>query len=159
MGGWREGERPASRGAACNRGRGVRAVSRFSAAQPSPNRCAAVPRAAASSCRLAVHRPSLPGASFHPCPGAVGRPHRPPVPRPRTSCAPSRRPGLRPARPFPGQRCAVRDRSGVRAGGDRPSSRRRAPHGLSPCSEAAPRLRRPCSGPSCRAHSHLPSAM
>lgn len=138
VGGWREGERPASRGAACNRGRGVRAVSWFSAAQPSRNRCAAVPRAAASSCRLAAHHRSLPGASLHPCPGAAGRPGfsagsdhkwplggrsafgagRPPLHRvPLTPCSPSRR-----RRPFPCLRCAACGRSGVRAGAGRRSS-------------------------------------
>lgn len=145
VGGWRKGERPAFRGAACSRGRGIRAVSRLSAAPTlaellrgsSPGRGLLVPPGCPS--------PFPPGASLRPCPGAVGRPrlsagsdHRrllagrsacgagrpPPHPVPLAPCSPSRRP--RPwasARsPLPGFGCAVCGRSGARAGAGRPSS-------------------------------------
>lgn len=152
VGGWREGERLASPGAADNQGRAGRAVNGFSAAEPSRNRCVAVPRAAASPCRLAVHRPSPPSPRSLPsglsrsrgeagllravgsqaASGELervwrGRPPPHPVPLPPRS--PSCRPRHRaPARsPRPGLCCRVRAGAGRRlsgaAGGGTPDRR------------------------------------
>jgi len=151
VGGW------LPRRAACNRGRGVRALSPFSAAWPSPNRAAAVPRAAASSrspfpprCLPAAPSRCLGGPGFlrglgsQAASGGPGRLWRGAASPPGPPRSPARRAWAR--SPLPGWCRAVCSRAA--AGRAAKRFPRLGALGSGPA----------LSGPGCRARSHHPGA-